>query len=131
MYITKNFHQIMAKTHDYSGCFAFVLGFDEKNLQPSLLNRFVTDVMVNWFVLSKKFIVTLRDHSAIGAHTSIYCFEPTGSITKYMWSHLGRQPFGKPTPHQCPECKCIGAWATPTGLTVILIYQCTTVVDNT
>lgn len=89
------------------------MGFDQPNLQPSILNRFVMDLLLNWFIRSRKPIAMFRDHSSVGVHTSIYIFERTGAIIKYTWSHVGAKPFGEIIPFQCPKCMCVGAWNGP------------------
>lgn len=89
------------------------MGFGQDNLQPSLLNKLVLDVCVEWFINRKKVISTLRDHVGAGIHSNIYLLEADGVLTKFVWSHVALQPFGQPTPIQCKECKALRSWKEP------------------
>lgn len=99
----------------HSGLFAWVMGFGQAKFQPSLSNLFVADVALYWHIQGRSPINVVHDHQAIGAHTDVYLFYPSGSACRLLWSHPGRRPFGKPTPLQCPNPKChsLKSWSKP------------------
>lgn len=95
------------------GYFQSIVGFEEPDLQPSLLNRFAMSLCIEWFIHSKKLVTMLHEHTAVGAHTSIVLIEPSGDVTRYSWSHVALRPLGQPTPVQCQKCLSLQPWAKP------------------
>ncbi|RDB30830.1 hypothetical protein Hypma_005838 [Hypsizygus marmoreus] len=93
--------------------FVWVMAFSQPNFQPSIANHLVMDAAIAWFSHSKQPETTFGDQQRLGAHTDVFIIKPGEPVTRFLWSHVARQPFGVPTPLQCGRCMSLLSWRKP------------------
>lgn len=86
------------------------MAFGNPHLQPALLNIFLAEGSLTWFIQSREVTSLLKNHQSLGAHTDIFMLKPGCKIIHYVWSHPVIKPFGDSPGEQCKHCGCFRPW---------------------
>jgi hypothetical protein len=91
----------------FSGAFAHIMAFGQMTFHPINADSFLMDIALNWFIHNcSPMSGMLRKHTSLGSHSDVFMFFPDGHVMRYTWSHPVNQPFGQPSPFQCPQKHC-------------------------
>ena len=91
------------------------IAFSAKHLTAintiDLLTKVTKSVVIHGFEFVKALEHTLKQCFVMGRHTGLVHITPD-SATKYAWAHKDRQPWGTPSPLQCPSCGILNCWTS-------------------
>ncbi|KAH7919746.1 hypothetical protein BV22DRAFT_1133620 [Leucogyrophana mollusca] len=126
------FIAVQKKVTEYR--FSSLWAFGAPGLHPNAVVPFVVAfcqrVVVEGAQPLKIIAKLLAASSRLNLHSDVLHISPATSslhhaeVHRYVWSHKTIRPWGSSLPVQCPKCKCLKSWSSPTRQDNAYIFTC-------